>query len=143
VHGHGARAAAEFEPMFRRRLSSDCQSHGGGTFIRQRRALGVLTSRYAWRKALRLPAVWTEEGELFTFGYGGDGKLGHGGYQNEPVPRLVEVLAVVCASVPDEHTAVWTAAGEVFTFGDGHGGKLGHGGEQNEPVPRLVGALAQ
>ena len=28
---------------------------GGGTFIRQRRALGALTSRYAWRKALRSP----------------------------------------------------------------------------------------
>ena len=38
-------------------------------------------------------AVWTEEGELFTFGDGDGGRLGHGGTQNELVPRLVEALA--------------------------------------------------
>ena len=39
---------------------------------------------------------WTEEGELFellfTFGAGEDGRLGHGGTQNELVPRQVEAL---------------------------------------------------
>ena len=37
-------------------------------------------------------AVWTEEGELFTFGAGQFGRLGHGGTQIELVPRLVETL---------------------------------------------------
>jgi len=37
-------------------------------------------------------AAWTEEGELFTFGYGGGGRLGHGGDEDELVPRLVEAL---------------------------------------------------
>ena len=36
--------------------------------------------------------AWTEEGELFTFGYGNTGKLGHGGVENEHAPRLVEAL---------------------------------------------------
>jgi len=35
--------------------------------------------------------VWTEMGELFTFGHGGSGSLGNGGEEDEPVPRLVEV----------------------------------------------------
>jgi len=32
-------------------------------------------------------------GELFTFGGGDCGMLGHGGGEDEPVPRLVEALA--------------------------------------------------
>ena len=37
-------------------------------------------------------AVWTEEGDIYTFGDGGYGMLGHGGEQHEPAPRLVEAL---------------------------------------------------
>ena len=37
-------------------------------------------------------AVWTEEGELFTFGFGNNGRLGHGGEQHETALRLVEAL---------------------------------------------------
>jgi len=89
-------------------------------------------------------AVWTEEGEIFTFGRGSHGKLGHGGQENELVPRLVEVLAgkkVIGASAKSQHTAVWTDAGELFTFGRGSHGQLGHGGTQYERVPRLIEAL--
>jgi len=65
-------------------------------------------------------AVWTEEGEFFTFMEGIFGHLGHGGHQREYVPRLVEALAgkkVVGAAAGGHHTAVWTEAGELFTFG--------------------------
>jgi hypothetical protein len=34
-----------------------------------------------------------DAGELFTFGLGNCGRLGHGGDQNELVPRLVETMA--------------------------------------------------
>ena len=34
-------------------------------------------------------AVWTDAGEIFTFGSGANGELGHGGVQNEYVPRLL------------------------------------------------------
>jgi len=90
-------------------------------------------------------AVWTEAGELFTFGNGQSGQLGHGGEEGEFVPRLVEALAgkkTAGASTGTEHIAVWTDAGELFTFGDGSYGQLGHGGQQSEFVPRLVEALA-
>jgi len=89
--------------------------------------------------------VWTDEGELFTFGAGCNWQLGHGLTQIESVPRLVEAFAaknVVGATASDYHTAVWTDAGELFTFGDGEGGQLGQGRERWEHVPRLVGALA-
>ena len=37
-------------------------------------------------------AVWTEEGDVFTFGAGSWGALGHGGEETEPWPRRVEAL---------------------------------------------------
>ena len=95
-------------------------------------------------------AVWTEAGELFTFGDGGNGRLamGHGGEHNELAPRLVEALAgkkVIGASAGQHHTAAWTDEGELFTFAYGVNGKLGHAGWQSaqELSPRLVEALAE
>jgi len=73
-------------------------------------------------------AVWTEAGELFTFGLGGTGQLGHGGRQNEDVPRLVEALAgnrVNGVAAATYHTAVWTEAGELFSLGEGSRWKAG------------------
>jgi len=95
---------------------------------------------------MELSGPCTEEGELFTFGEGGFGVLGHGGLQNELVPRLVEALAgkkVIGTLAGDCHTAVWTEEGELFTFGYGNDGRLGHGEEDEleELVPRLVQAL--
>ena len=87
-------------------------------------------------------AVWTEEGELFTFGHGRDGRLGHGGQNTEYAPRLVQAMAgktVIGGSAGAYHTVVRTEAGELFTFGRGLDGRLGHGGQQDEFVPRLVG----
>ena len=79
----------------------------------------------------RHTAVWTEAGELFTFGYGGKGQLGHGVEgENELVPRQVEALAgkkVIGVAAGYECTTVWTEAGELFTLGDGENGQLGHG----------------
>jgi alpha-tubulin suppressor-like RCC1 family protein len=71
-------------------------------------------------------AVWTEAGELVTFGYGVYGQLGHGGVENKLMPRLVEGLIgeqVVGASVGEDYTAVWTDEGQLFTFGSGFDGK--------------------
>jgi alpha-tubulin suppressor-like RCC1 family protein len=78
-------------------------------------------------------AVWTELGELFTFGQGEYGNLGHGEDVDERVPRLVDALVgqkVVGAAAGHQHTAVRTEAGELFTFGNGDCGQLGHGVER-------------
>ena len=36
--------------------------------------------------------VVTEEGALYSFGYGGDGRLGHGGVGDERSPKMVDAL---------------------------------------------------
>ena len=53
-------------------------------------------------------AVWTDAGDLFTFGDRGCVQLGHGGEQGGFVPRLVEAPGgkkVVGASAGHAHTA--------------------------------------
>ena len=94
----------------------------------------------------RHTVVWTEDGRVFSFGLGVDGRLGHGGEENELVPRVVEELAgmkvVGAAAGQDDYTVVWTEDGRIFTFGSGYEGQLGHGGEENELVPRVVEGLA-
>ena len=85
--------------------------------------------------------VWTEGGEVYTFGSGEQGRLGHGGTERELVPRVVEALAgkkVVGAAAGVRHTVVWTEGGEVSTFGHRCYGALGHEGEEIELVPRVV-----
>jgi len=62
-----------------------------------------------------LAAAWTEASDLdlFTFGGGALGRLGHAGHEDEATPRLVEELSgkkVVGVSADRYHTAVWTDA---------------------------------
>ena len=119
--------------------------HGGlGT---QNELLPRLVEALAGNKVIGASAgghhttVWTDTGELFAFGWGQFGQLGHGGHTNELVPRLVKALVgkkVVGASPGFSHTVVSTEDGDIFTFGGGLYGQLGHGGKQQEQVPRLV-----
>ena len=56
-------------------------------------------------------AVLTKDGEVFTFGDGHGGRLGHGGEQNELLPRSVVTLSgkhVVHMAAGYLHTAVLT-----------------------------------
>ena len=88
--------------------------------------------------------VCTSEGQLYTFGHGDAGRLGHGGEEDELVPRLVEGLVgtkVVGVAAGSSHTVVCTSDGQLYTFGHGYAGRLGHGGQQVELVPRLVEGL--
>ena len=78
-----------------------------------KKVAGVAAGRYH-------TVVFTEAGDLYTFGRGENGQLGHGGIGNESVPRLVGGLAgqrVVSATAGNTFTAVATEQGEVFCFG--------------------------
>jgi len=87
-------------------------------------------------------AVWTDEGKAYSFGYGACGRLGHGGREDERVPRLIEGVLVgkrvVGVAAVYHHTVVWTDEGKAYSFGFGGYGMLGHGGEEDELVPRLI-----
>jgi len=89
--------------------------------------------------------VWTDEWKAYSFGFGGWGELGHGGNEEEHVPRLIEGVLVgkrvVGVAAGIAHTVVWTDEGKVYSFGYGMCGQLGHGVEEDELVPRLVSYL--
>ena len=93
--------------------------------------------------------VWTNKGKAYSFGYGENGQLGHGGKEDELVPRLIEDVLVgkmvIGVAAGDEHTVVWTdeKVNNVYSFGDGGYGKLGHGGIETELVPRLIHHISQ
>ncbi|TYZ65813.1 hypothetical protein PybrP1_010746 [[Pythium] brassicae (nom. inval.)] len=88
----------------------------------------------------------TEVGELYTWGSGEDGRLGHGDMRDRAVARKVMSLLrerVVHASCGGAHTAVLTDAHEVFTFGRGRNGRLGLGDTKWRDTPHPVTAFAR
>jgi len=90
--------------------------------------------------------VYLDNGALYTWGYGSNGRLGHGEEVDLLTPQIVEALKeekIVHASCGGHHTAVTTANGLLYTFGWNHYGQLGHGppcfgGEDSQMVPKLV-----
>ncbi|KAL5201645.1 hypothetical protein ABZP36_035999 [Zizania latifolia] len=96
-------------------------------------------------------AALTASGDVFTWGYGGFGALGHYAYHRELLPRQVngpweEKISHIATS--GAHTAAITDSGELYTWGrdegDGRLG-LGSGGGPGEAgslsVPSKVNSL--
>lgn len=86
----------------------------------------------------------TSGGELFTWGSGEDGRLGHGDMRDRALPRKVMSLLkerVVHASCGGAHTAVLTDRGAVFTFGRGRNGRLGLGDNKWRDTPHEIMAF--
>ncbi|KAJ4772589.1 Regulator of chromosome condensation (RCC1) family with FYVE zinc finger domain-containing protein [Rhynchospora pubera] len=103
-------------------------------------------------------AVVTSSGQLFTFGDGSFGALGHGDRESVSVPREVESLKglrTVRAACGVWHTAAVVevmvgsssssncSSGKIFTWGDGDKGRLGHGDKEPRLVPTCVAALVE
>lgn len=104
----------------------------------------------------RHSGVITEDGNLYTFGSGNWGILGHGNEQKVPFhqPKLVEFfsknnikLRKVCMG--DFHTVALTEDGQIYTWGYGgktgfmnllfsESGALGHGDKVDVFVPKKV-----
>lgn len=109
-----------------------------------------LLERLAGKRVVQLSACGfhtgclTAEGELFTWGEGKFGRLGHGAERNCHSPRLVETLIgkkprqVSCGGF---HTAVVTEDGHLYTFGGGEHGQLGHNDRVNKVKPTMVQEL--
>ncbi|KAL1023773.1 hypothetical protein UPYG_G00045940 [Umbra pygmaea] len=85
-------------------------------------------------------AVLTEEGQVFTFGEGSRGQLGHDTLSNELQPKRVQglkdpVSQIVCGS---HHTLVLGLSGKLWSFGSGVKGQLGTGNKEDRLRPTLV-----
>uniref|UniRef100_A0A4W5M9H3 RCR-type E3 ubiquitin transferase n=1 Tax=Hucho hucho TaxID=62062 RepID=A0A4W5M9H3_9TELE len=71
--------------------------------------------------------VLMENGDVYTFGYGQHGQLGHGDVNSRGSPTLVQALPgpSVQVTAGSNHTAVLLMDGQVFTFGSFSRGQLG------------------
>jgi alpha-tubulin suppressor-like RCC1 family protein len=78
----------------------------------------------------------TASGELYAWGEGDSGQLGHGGTEDLAVPRVVNGIegAVVGMAGGTTQSTVTTAEGRVLAFGSGQSGRLGLGGGLEEAL---------
>ncbi|KAH6824099.1 Regulator of chromosome condensation family with FYVE zinc finger domain-containing protein [Perilla frutescens var. hirtella] len=100
-------------------------------------------------------ALITSTGQLFTFGDGTFGVLGHGNRENVSSPREVDSLAglrTIAVACGVWHTAAVVevivtqssasfSSGKLFTWGDGDKNRLGHGDKEPRLKPTCVPAL--
>ncbi|KAH9146610.1 hypothetical protein AeRB84_009531 [Aphanomyces euteiches] len=86
-------------------------------------------------------------GELYTWGSGEDGRLGHGDIRDRHTPRKVMSLLgqqIVQGSCGGAHSAVVTASNQLYTFGRGKHGRLGLGSNVHfHMTPEAVASLCQ
>ncbi|KAJ5073279.1 claret isoform a [Anaeramoeba ignava] len=104
-----------------------------------------------------------ENGDVYSWGFGQDGQLGHGDLSESLVPKRIESLCglgvceisagafhsaartkglrgkvitqIACGAT---HTLVLTNNGEVYSWGIGDEGQLGHGERKNCTEPKLI-----
>jgi len=79
----------------------------------------------------------TADGAVWSWGDGDYGKLGHGDWQDQPLPKKVEAFAgqrVVALSAGESHSLTLTADSAVLTWGHGGHGCLGHGEDLSDQL---------
>ena len=85
-------------------------------------------------------------GDVYSFGCGGHGQLGHGDEDDCLIPRMITALTGVCVvavEAGEDRSFALTADGAVYSFGDGSCGELGHGSDaddEGELTPRRIDA---
>lgn len=91
-------------------------------------------------------AAITTSGQLYTWGRGTYGRLGHGNSDDKLTPTLVQALedyrvVDVALGSGDSHTLCLTEDGLIFAWGDGDYGKLGNGSCNGSQLPILISNL--
>lgn len=100
-------------------------------------------------------AVVTTSRQLYTFGDGTFGVLGHGDLRSISRPKEVESLrgsqvkSVACGhwhtaaivEIVSDRLSSSGVSGKLFTWGDGDGGRLGHGDQEKRLLPTCVAKL--
>ena len=85
--------------------------------------------------------ILTTTAQVYTFGAGTLGQLGHGDGTNYAKPKLVEALSklnVVSITCGGNHTVVITDEGYAYGFGSNKHGQLGSVGASNIFIPRRL-----
>ncbi|XP_017159836.1 E3 ubiquitin-protein ligase HERC2 isoform X1 [Poecilia reticulata] len=126
--------------------------HGDTTYLEEPTMIAAFNGKQAGKHVVHIAcgstysAAITADGELYTWGRGNYGRLGHGSSEDQTTPMLVtalkghKVMDVACGS-GDAQTLAVTENGQVWSWGDGDYGKLGRGGSDGCKTPKLVEKL--
>jgi len=89
--------------------------------------------------------LMSDHGEVYSFGHGGYGQLGHGDRQHQPAPKLIEGLPaygrVTAIAAGAFHSLASTDRGALFAFGAGGRGQLGLSATSDALRPAHVVAM--
>lgn len=120
-------------------------SDGDSLWVHTPKPLSTLTSPVVHlAAALHHTICVDEKGQVFTFGRGSSGRLGHGDENDRKVPTLVAALngrgedKVIRVACGEAHSCCVTAKGELFAFGNGDLNQLGNGVEGDVLLPYHV-----
>ncbi|XP_074492829.1 E3 ubiquitin-protein ligase HERC2 isoform X1 [Sebastes fasciatus] len=126
--------------------------HGDTTYLEEPTMIAAFNGKQTGKHVVHIAcgstysAAITADGELYTWGRGNYGRLGHGSSEDQTTPMLVtalkglKVMDVACGS-GDAQTLSVTENGQVWSWGDGDYGKLGRGGSDGCKTPKLVEKL--
>ncbi|XP_039600637.1 E3 ubiquitin-protein ligase HERC2 isoform X1 [Polypterus senegalus] len=126
--------------------------HGDTVYLEEPKMIAAFSGKQSGNQVLHIAcgstysAAVTVDGELYTWGRGNYGRLGHGSSEDQTTPMLVtglkglKVIDVSCGS-GDAQTLAVTENGQVWSWGDGDYGKLGRGGSDGCKTPKLVEKL--
>ena len=87
----------------------------------------------------------TKYGTVYSWGYGGDGQLGHGDFQIQTMPTVVKAMqgeGVIDVSCGEKHSLALTSGGDVYSWGDGSLGQLGLGDSRKQHTPSRIMELS-
>lgn len=82
--------------------------------------------------------------QVYSWGNGDGGRLGHGDSSSREEPTLVQELqgkTMVSIGCGSTYSAAISSQGELYTWGRGNYGRLGHGSSDDHSTPTLVTAL--
>jgi len=105
--------------------------------------LGAERAVSVWAGLNHSLALTAPDGAVWSWGGGGNGRLGHGDQQDQLLPKKIEAFAgrrVVAVSAGAAHSLALTANGAVWSWGYGARGRLGHSGYQRRSRPLLASA---
>ncbi len=88
--------------------------------------------------------VLTADGEVYSFGANGSGRLGlgnEGGFVTTPT-KIPDFYGVDAIAAGGTHSLALTVSGAVYSFGDGGVGRLGHGDTSDVYTPKVIEALS-
>jgi len=80
-------------------------------------------------------------GDIYSWGSGSKGKLGHAAVYNEMCPRKIaafDQIVFVQVSAGAEHTLALTDRGDIYSWGCGAHGKLGHYNDEDQLIPTKI-----